>query len=138
MLYTGSCDCGAVKYRYEGEALAKAICHCIPCQKRSGSAFSVNIIANKSLFQILQGTTKTIDRVGDSGKPYHAHFCGDCGTTIYGEPESAPDMVSIKAGTLDTELSDLDAIDAEVYVVRRKTYLEPIAGVKQFDGMLSL
>ncbi|KAG7148322.1 hypothetical protein HYQ46_002815 [Verticillium longisporum] len=35
MTTKGSCACGAIAYQFEGEALAKALCHCIDCQKVS-------------------------------------------------------------------------------------------------------
>lgn len=83
------------------------------------------------------GTSKSYTYLADSGKLYHTHFCGDCGSAIYGEPEAFPDMVSIKVGSLDKGLTNLGTIDVEAYVERRRDYLTPLEGVKQVNGMIS-
>jgi hypothetical protein len=43
---SGGCLCGAVRYECNAEPLGTAICHCTHCQKVSGSAFSVNVVAS--------------------------------------------------------------------------------------------
>ena len=45
---SGHCLCGSVTFELAGDPLATAVCHCEHCQRQSGSAFSVNIIAHKS------------------------------------------------------------------------------------------
>jgi hypothetical protein len=42
---TGRCLCGSVTYRLTGEPMATVVCHCNHCQRQSGAAFSVNLIA---------------------------------------------------------------------------------------------
>jgi hypothetical protein len=37
---TGRCLCGQVTVELAGEPLAASLCHCVNCQKTSGSAFS--------------------------------------------------------------------------------------------------
>ncbi|KAH6974785.1 Mss4-like protein [Ilyonectria destructans] len=137
MVLTGGCVCGAVRYTAEVDTGVKAVCHCLNCQRRTASAFSVNVIIPRDSFKITQGTTKSHTYLADSNKLYHTHFCGDCGSALYGEPEAFPDTVSIKAGSLDEAFTDLGTIDAEAFVVRRKNYLKPLEGVKQVDGMIS-
>ncbi|RKK06635.1 hypothetical protein BFJ68_g17620 [Fusarium oxysporum] len=136
MVFTGQCACGNVKYVANVENGAKAICHCLVCQKRTASAFSVNLMIPKETFKITQGTTKSFAHTADSGKQYHNHFCGDCGCTLYGVPEAFPDLVSIKAGSLDDPLTNLGKMDAEAYVKRRRDYIVPFEGVNQVEGMI--
>ncbi|KZL72649.1 DUF636 domain protein (glutathione-dependent formaldehyde-activating enzyme) [Colletotrichum tofieldiae] len=114
----------------------KAVCHCYRCQKRTASAFSVNLIIPRASFKITQGTTKSFTYLADSNKLYHTHFCVNCGSTIYGAPESLPDMVSLKAGSLDAPLTNLKSIDAEAFVVSRRDYVKPLEGAQQVDGMI--
>ena len=40
---TGGCLCGSVRYRSEAEPTLVAVCHCVTCQKYTGSAFSLNV-----------------------------------------------------------------------------------------------
>ena len=85
-----------------------------------------------------QGTPKHGEYTADSGYTYRAYFCGDCGSSLYGEPDSLPEMMSIKAGSLDGGAAQLigGKIDAEAFVKRRVAYLKPIDGASQVDGMI--
>ncbi|KAK7209396.1 hypothetical protein V2G26_016574 [Clonostachys chloroleuca] len=134
---TGSCVCGAVKYSADISSSVKAVCHCLNCQRRTASAFSVNIIISEELFRITQGTTKKSCYIADSQKPYNTHFCGHCGSTLYGKPEAFPGTISIKAGSLDEPFTNLGSINAEAFTKRRRDYIQPLEGVKQVEGMIS-
>ena len=59
---TGRCLCGAVTYELSGDLIATAICHCDHCQRQSGGAFSVNLIAHESQLAIT-GELQTYDNV---------------------------------------------------------------------------
>jgi len=85
---------------------------------------------------LLTGQTKTYEYMSDSGKPYITNFCGNCGSTLFGEPQRLPGVVSIKAGCLDNKGTNLGSMDAEVYVERRVDYLQPFEGMKQVVGMI--
>ncbi|KAF5864384.1 hypothetical protein ETB97_007946 [Aspergillus alliaceus] len=138
MIFTGSCMCGKIKYQADAEPAAKAVCHCINCQKFSGSAFTTNLIIPRSSFKILSGSPKSSQYMADSGYAYHTFFCGDCGSSLYGQPDSLPEMMSIKAGSLDGGAASLEGgkIDAEAFVQRRVAYLKPIEGASQVHGMI--
>ncbi|KAI8245159.1 hypothetical protein K4K57_000069 [Colletotrichum sp. SAR 10_99] len=113
----------------------KAVCHCKPCQKRTASAFSVNIIIPRDAFKITQGITRSYPHLGDSGKLYHSHFCANRGASTHGVPDASTSVLAIKAGSLDEEYVNLGAMDSEFYVVDRLGYLKALDGVKQYDGM---
>jgi hypothetical protein len=97
----GQCLCGAVTYSFPGTPLLTAICHCRHCQRQSGSAFSIVAAVPRASFE-LQGETRIFADTGDSGRPVMRHFCPGCGSPIYSTIAPMPDMVLIKAGTLDT------------------------------------
>jgi hypothetical protein len=82
--------------------------------------------------------TRTYPHLGDSGKLYHHNFCGNCGVEVMGMPEAAPEMLSIKTGSLDPEFTDISPLESEVYVTNRNAYIKPLDGLTQFDGMLPL
>ena len=52
----------------------------------------------------IKGPTKSWADVGSSGKPVHRIWCSECGSQIAHDPEAAPDIIAIKAGTLTKEL----------------------------------
>lgn len=41
---------------------------------------------------------------GSSGNIVHRLFCSECGSPIAHDPDAAPEIIALKAGTLDTEL----------------------------------
>jgi hypothetical protein len=100
-IVTGGCLCGGVRYEYSGEVGAAGYCHCADCRHVSGSAFGVSVRAVAAQFRISKGSPKGYTKPGDSGRPVTRYFCPDCGSPLYTEPPLHPEVVFIKAGSLD-------------------------------------
>jgi hypothetical protein len=100
-ILTGGCLCGAVRYAYEGEVGPAGYCHCADCRRVSGSAFGISVRVVASGFSIVAGVPKSFTKLSDSGRPVARYFCGDCGSPLYTLPPLNPDVVFIKAGSLD-------------------------------------
>jgi hypothetical protein len=98
---TGGCPCGASRYEVTAMPLLVYACHCTECQRWSGSAFSVSMPVASKAFRLTQGEPRPWRRVGASGVRSTYWFCGDCGGRIYGERDRRPDIVAVRAGTLD-------------------------------------
>lgn len=96
----GGCLCGAVRYAFEGAPVLVALCHCRHCQRQSGSAFSIVAAVPAESFTLTGETRTFVDR-GASGRPVQRVFCPNCGSPLISLIEPLPDMVLIKAGTLD-------------------------------------
>jgi hypothetical protein len=128
---SGGCLCGAVRYEYSGEALFSAVCHCQSCQRQTGSAYSVVIGVPATAFQ-QQGATRSFTALGVSGKPVARHFCPDCGSPIISMVEALPDVVIIKAGTLDGGATLKPTI--EVFCDTALPWLPAISGATRFAG----
>jgi hypothetical protein len=94
----GGCQCGEVRYRFEGEPLELTVCHCRECQRQSGSAFGMSLSIPASAFELLSGHLRFFEVVCDSGRLKTCAFCPTCGTRIYHRIDAG---ISIKAGTLD-------------------------------------
>ena len=100
MEFSGSCYCGALRYQASGEPLFKALCHCKQCQMFSGGMAALLIGMPKANFSYTQGKPAIADnRYSDANA--HREFCAECGTHILAVSDASPDMVSIKAGTMD-------------------------------------
>ena len=99
--FSGGCACGAVRYECTGEPLFALNCHCRDCQRESGSAFAAVLGVPRAAFRLTRGSPKHFDLKADSGYATRRVFCGECGSPLFGEPGSRPDMVTIRAGSLD-------------------------------------
>jgi hypothetical protein len=76
-------------------------CHCTECQRWSGSAFALSMPIRRDSFALLRGAPKPWRHSGASGFESTYWFCGDCGGRIFGERSDQPNIVTIRAGTLD-------------------------------------
>lgn len=131
MTFTGGCYCGALKYKASGEPLFKALCHCQTCQIFSGGMAALLIGMPKSGFVYTHGEA-TISANKFSEVNSHREFCGQCGTHILAATEASPELVSIKAGTMD----DLDVYgmpDMALQMADKKSYHAVPEGVAQFE-----
>lgn len=98
---TGGCLCGAIRYTISQPISELRACHCTNCQKASGASGSVNAAVPSSAFKLTKGEPKRYSAVADSGRTLHRYFCGDCGSPIYSQRATAPEMMTVRAGTLD-------------------------------------
>jgi hypothetical protein len=73
-----------------------SICHCLACQRRTGSAFGVQSRFDRDQVQIT-GTSREYIRVSDEGEQRTFHFCADCGGTVYFDGATS-DTVGIPVG----------------------------------------
>lgn len=71
------------------------------CQRESGSAFVPVLAVPKAAFAVTRGTPRCFELIADSGHATTRAFCGDCGSSLFGLPGRAPEIVTIRAGSLD-------------------------------------
>ncbi|WJR74867.1 GFA family protein [Bradyrhizobium sp. NP1] len=98
---TGSCPCKAVRFAVTAMPLLVYACHCTECQRWSGSAFSLAMPVAARHFALTRGAPKAYRRTTAGGIESTNWFCGDCGGGVFGERTAQPDVVTVRAGTLD-------------------------------------
>lgn len=129
---TGHCLCGSVSYLFDAQPETVVLCHCAHCQRHSGAAFSVNVLVSRDALEI-KGTPKSYRTVGaENGNLRDRLFCGECGTPILTILHERPDLVIVKAGTLD-DPTGLEP-SAEVWWRRAQDWIEPAPDRTRFDG----
>jgi hypothetical protein len=97
MDHLAQCSCGELSILAKGEPLRISVCHCLECQKRTGSPFGVQarFPIKKTL---ISGEYKDYMRVGGSGKQLTFSFCKECGSTVFYKLEGIEDAISIPVG----------------------------------------
>ncbi len=98
---TGGCLCGAVRYESSGDPVFSLQCHCRDCQRASGTAYVAAERVPAAGFRIIAGAPKRHLAKADSGNEITRVFCGDCGSAIYVQVSTRPDLVGLRVGTLD-------------------------------------
>lgn len=95
----GGCSCGAVRYTLKASPLSVYNCHCKDCQRYSGAAWSMSMVAKPEDFDV-SGETVYHDRTADSGNVIRMHFCANCHGWLWNDPPGLAIKV-LRAGTLD-------------------------------------
>jgi hypothetical protein len=98
---TGGCLCGAVRYESGGEPLFSLQCHCRDCQRASGAAHVSAVRMPSAEFRITQGAPKTYVARSEAGNDISRVFCGECGTPLYVQVSTRPDIVGLRVTTFD-------------------------------------
>jgi hypothetical protein len=131
---TGHCLCGNVTYRMDAEPFAQALCFCTNCQRQTGTAFSIVIGVPRDAFTVEGDTLASIDTTGEvHGTTTRRHFCSACGSPIFSTVDAQPEVVWVKAGTLD-DASWLEP-NAEVFTRSAQPWSPHLANGARFETM---
>lgn len=74
-----------------------SVCHCLACQRRTGSVFGAQARFPSDAVTI-SGRSKDFVRVGDEGTTATFRFCPECGATLYWTSEALEGAVAIPVG----------------------------------------
>ena len=74
------------------------MCHCLDCQRRTGSLFGVAAFFERSAVKLVDDTSKIFTRNSVVGKLVTFHFCPECGSTVFWEPERMPKLIGVAVG----------------------------------------
>jgi hypothetical protein len=96
-IHHAACSCGQLRLTAEGDPARVSICHCLACQRRTGSVFGVQARFKTSQVQ-LEARSNEYVRVPDADEERTFRFCPDCGSTVFFQSASAPDIVGVPVG----------------------------------------
>jgi hypothetical protein len=91
------CSCGQLRLTAEGDPIRISMCHCLACQRRTGSAFGMQARFPTAHVHV-DGRYSDFVRVSDEGEERTFHFCPECGATVFYEVSVVPDAVSVPIG----------------------------------------
>lgn len=97
MTRRATCRCGQLAAACAGEPVRVSVCHCLNCQRRSGSSFAAQARFAEEAVAIT-GEARTWSQAGDSGEVAHFGFCPECGSTVFYRNESMPGLVAVAIG----------------------------------------
>jgi hypothetical protein len=92
-----ACSCEQLRLTAEGEPVRISICHCLACQRRTGSAFSVQARFDAEQVRT-EGRYSEYVRVSDKGEARSFYFCPECGATVFFKTAGAPELIAVPVG----------------------------------------
>jgi hypothetical protein len=113
--FDGQCACGEVRYRLTSRPMFVHCCHCLDCQRQTGSAFVLNALIETDRIEMLAGEPAAVPVPTDSGGPHDVYRCRTCQTALWSDYGRRPGMRFVRVGTLD----DPSAIPPDVHIFTR-------------------
>jgi hypothetical protein len=94
-----TCSCGQLRLEAASDPMRISICHCLACQRRTGSAFGVQARFTPDQVRVV-GRHADYARTSDEEdrKVHVFHFCPDCGATVFYTEPTEPDLVAVPVG----------------------------------------
>ncbi|RLV92245.1 hypothetical protein JA1_003272 [Spathaspora sp. JA1] len=109
MTYTGSCLCGEVTFKLNGEPSRTMTCYCTDCRKGAGALGQFITVYDTKNVEINDPNSKIgeyIVQKTKSGLPKKKQFCTGCGCTLRTLPGKYNGEVSmIRQALLDDDFS---------------------------------
>lgn len=124
------CNCGRLKIRVTGEPIRVSVCHCLECQRRTGSPFAMQARWERPNVTI-EGTAKQYVRIGESGRKCIQSFCAECGATVYYQLETAPDVFAVPVGAFADP--NFPPPRFSVFEVRKHAWVQMPADIERWD-----
>jgi hypothetical protein len=134
--WSGGCICRSVRYVCTGEPARVTICHCLWCQRRTGSAFGTEVVFVQEKVSLCGIEPTKYRHVSDeSGRWLEVYFCPRCGSNLGCTLQAVPGIRTVPAGTLD-EPGMLDPKQVKfrhVFTRSRRTWSDLTSEVEAYE-----
>jgi hypothetical protein len=129
-VFEGGCACGEVRYRLASEPLFVHCCHCLNCQRQTGSAFVINALIETDRVELVAGEPRSVPVPRDDGSTQEVWRCPKCQVALFSR-YGRPDVRFVRTGTLD----DPAGLPPDVHIFTRskQPWVEIPDGVPAVD-----
>src|SRR2546427_9228729 len=128
---TGGCACGSVRYRLASEPLFTHCCHCLNCQRQTGSAFVINLLIEADRVELLAGDPQPVEVPRDDGSNQTIFRCPTCQVAVFSE-YGRPEVRFVRAGTLDEPSSVVP--DVHIFTRAKLPWIALPGSAPAFEG----
>lgn len=111
----GGCACGEVRYRLQSAPLFVHCCHCLNCQKHTGSAFVINLLIEAARVQRSGRAPEPVEMPPNGGTPNQIFRCPVCRVAVWSVYGGRAAILFVRGGTLDRPA----AIAPDVHIYTR-------------------
>jgi hypothetical protein len=89
-------------------------CHCLNCQRQTGSAFVINLLIETDRVELLAGEPAAVEVPRDDGSTQRIWRCPECQVAVFSQ-YGRPEVRFVRGGTLD----DPTGIEPDVHIYTR-------------------
>jgi hypothetical protein len=89
-------------------------CHCLNCQRQTGSAFVINLLIEADRVELLAGDPQPVDVPRDDGSTQRIYRCPTCHVAVFSQ-YGRPEVRFVRAGTLDRP----EEVEPDVHIYTR-------------------
>ncbi|WP_164116422.1 GFA family protein [Sphingorhabdus sp. Alg239-R122] len=120
----GSCLCGAITIKVEGELAPPDACHCSQCRKQSGHVWASTDVPEERL------TITGADNITwyQASEKVRRGFCKTCGSYLFWDPIHHP-RTAVAMGAFDTPSGT--QLESHIYVADKGDYYDIGDGLPQ-------
>lgn len=93
----GGCRCDRVRIRISAAPLLTMACHCLGCQRMTGSAYSLSAAIPAPGFEVIRGEPV----IGGLRGATRHYFCPDCMSWLFTRPEGVDAFVNVRPTLFD-------------------------------------
>ena len=128
----GGCACGVVRFRLKSAPMFVHCCHCLDCQRQTGSAFVLNALIETDRITLLSGTLEPVGVPTDSGRPHDIYRCPVCRTAVWSDYGRRPALKFVRVGTLDNPAAL--SPNVHIYTRSKQPWVALPEGVPAFEA----
>ena len=129
--HQATCGCGQLRVTCQGEPVRVSVCHCLDCQRRSGSVFAAQARWPDEQV-VMTGDFRAWEKIGDNGKRAIFRFCPHCGATLAYTIEALPGLTAIPVGAFADPT--FPGPEYSVYETRKHAWVAVVGeGIEHFD-----
>jgi hypothetical protein len=126
---TAACTCGQLQIQVHGDPLGVGVCHCLACQRRTGSVFAA--LATFSEPWRVEGEAREYVRMGDQGAEFRFRFCPTCGTSVFHTETGDDGFVCVALGAFADP--EFPPPEMSVYECRRHAWVRLPQALPTYD-----
>jgi len=131
----GQCSCGAVKYELLAAPMFVHCCHCLLCQRQTGSAFVINALIETSLIKV-DGVPIAIAMPTESGRPHDIYRCPRCQVAVWSDYGKRPALRFVRVATLDAPHAIVP--DVHIFTRSKVPWVRLPEGARAFEEFYEL
>ena len=93
--------CGGVRFEIDAPLVSAGWCHCTRCQRRTGTAASIQARIVPGSLRVVQGEELLREYVPEGS--WAKVFCGECGSSLWSRSPDDPGLLGVRLGVLDRD-----------------------------------